>query len=278
MKMSKRITATDQRIFDLVDIILDGHFDYGSVESCDRRHGGKIAVELARYGKADHRRHIRRRFADEVLVAVEIAEDELFPERSMCANCLRDSFDVKAKQLAARGLGRCLPHLRKSLGFAPIAIEPLFKSGGETSLHSTSIDVGQAVTGGQNSTGEMNMSKNTNKGRTLTQREGMLSRVSELVEMQVEGLSTSEAIEILVDALSNVIARAEDEDIDKLVAKTKRQLSKSVKRSAEIWAEIEREWEEEERAQEQQRQLAQRKVPDVDGSADADVDEPRRLH
>jgi hypothetical protein len=188
MKMSKRITATDRRIFDMVDIIFDGHFDYGSVESCDCRHGGKIAVELARYGKADNRRHIRSRFADEVLVAVEIAEDELFPERSMCADCLRDSSDIKARRLGALGLGRCLPNLRKSLGFAPIAIEPLCKSGGEMPLDNTSINIGQTVTGGQNSTGEMNMSKNTNKGRTLTPHEGMLSRIEELVDMQVEGL------------------------------------------------------------------------------------------
>jgi hypothetical protein len=85
----------------------------------------------------------------------------------------------------------------------------------------------------------------------------------------------------LVHSLSWVIAHArreEGEEADKLVAKTKRQLTKEVKRTVEIWDEVDREMEEEERAREQQRQLEHRKLSEVDGGADADVDEPTRPH
>src|SRR5262249_35013450 len=80
-------------------------------------------------------------------------------------------------------------------------------------------------------------------GRTLTPHEGMLSRIEELVDMQVDGLATSDAIGVLVHSLSWVIAHArreEGEDADELVAKTKRQLSKEVKRTVEIWDEVDR--------------------------------------
>src|SRR5262249_45073742 len=101
----RQLTASEERIYDMANIIY-GHFvGYGSVESCDRRDGGKIAVELARYEKANYRRRVRHRFADDVFIAVQLAEDALFPERSMCAACLAKTSDVKAKRLAAKGYG-----------------------------------------------------------------------------------------------------------------------------------------------------------------------------